>query len=371
MRSIRWVRLTHLCFLSPLDEQGFDIKSDIIEKELSNDGSTATVRLASDKNLSLVGNPGDTINLAVTQSPSYIPVSTKITNVVKAGDDYTLSFKSINFDYKFFAAGDNVQIESTTAAGTIKEIKQDTGELVVTSTSDLTDVVGDRIESLKVYRANGTFDNYIVESDGSITATITGVSDNFIDSNNNRGETFIFEFDSPKHGSEFDRNGTIVTSPFSITPDIAPLTQVIYRINRVDYKREPAFDPATKNVVWTPGDEILVEGLNTIKVTYMAGQNVAQSVSQEFIAKKNPKTSITSTQKYFDSNQGLIVDAGVVFSKFGSGLVDIKSYGFYEVDDSFQNEVGKYYRVVDNVVESYSTLETEITDLRTQVLSLT
>ena len=126
-----------------------------------------------------------------------------------------------------------------------------------------------------------------------------------------------------------------------------------------------------KNVVWTPGDEILVEGLNTIKVTYMAGQNVAQSVSQEFIAKKNPKTSITSTQKYFDSNQGLIVDAGVVFSKFGSGLVDIKSYGFYEVDDSFQNEVGKYYRVVDNVVESYSTLETEITDLRTQVLSLT
>ena len=91
-------------FLSPLDEQGFDIKSDIIEKELSNDGSTATVRLASDKNLSLVGNPGDTINLAVTQSPSYIPVSTKITNVVKAGDDYTLSFKSINFDYKFFAA---------------------------------------------------------------------------------------------------------------------------------------------------------------------------------------------------------------------------------------------------------------------------
>ena len=79
----------------------------------------------------------------------------------------------------------------------LKEIKQDTGELVVTSTSDLTDVVGDRIESLKVYRANGTFDNYIVESDGSITATITGVSDNFIDSNNNRVKRLFLSLTHP------------------------------------------------------------------------------------------------------------------------------------------------------------------------------
>lgn len=291
-----------------INGQGFPVQSDEIDRIYTTaDGLKFTMK--SDLDLNLIPSFPDPIEM----SEPYVPITTGVESVSTSGDEYTLKFLPVNYDFSFFNLNDNVFIDTdSTIKGEITGIDTTKGTITITSNHGAwATVIGMRIvldtDLNDPLTATGTLESFGDEN-GKVTCVVNNIVGRWVDQYNNRRKKIRFDTTLPRGGFEIDANGfTFRSSPFdmrdkgdpSIPNSVLTLQKVLWRINGKEYVGTitEGDAPQTFNA---PAGSMYESGdlTNSITVTYQSANYRETSERYFFRSDLNPKTSTTTVDVF-------------------------------------------------------------------------
>ena len=285
-----------------VDQQGYDILSGSIEFISENPNETTLETLYSEDIANITEFPQ-----AIEMSEPYVPVSSTIESVVVDGADYDVTFRNVNYDIKFFKAGDFVKVTSLGLEGKIKKVTTFKNEITVESDDNRwiscknERVILDTDKTAPIV-ATGDLTAINVSADGkTIDCTVKNVTGTWISKYNNPDKKIYFRTSLPFGGFQVPVNGfEFIASPVDIREDdnISPhtvleLQEVTWRVNGNIYNIPPILGDNMPQKFTPPnGDlnDVLLDenAINWISVSYKVGQYRESSPRYYFIASSNP-----------------------------------------------------------------------------------
>lgn len=278
----------------PTEQQGFPVQSSIINRNFNVYGDTTnTIKLKNLNNLELIGNEGTDLSPTeeIISTSAYTPITTAIRTVTDlGGNQYELTFDPINYDITFFNTNEPLHIEGKTTDYTLDSITSQ-GGMIVNSVEDFSQYIGKKLESKRSIVAKGKLKKFYIVDAGNndYRCDIEDVEEFWISSDhNNRRQRMTFDTTLPKGGEHVDFNNALfVANEFEVDNPVLYLTDVIWRLNGVEYN-VPIVDKEAKQEWDVPPEAMIEDAVNVVTVTYIAGQNRATSERTEFIPKSNP-----------------------------------------------------------------------------------
>ena len=243
-------------------------------------------------------------------SNEYVPLTTPITNIEVAGNLYTYSFLTVNYDYGLFQVGDEV-IGGGQYKGKINSKDVSLGKITIESTDTGWSSINNKrieydvsVDGQNPVTATGKLESFTIDSSSQVTCIISNVTGIWMDSYNNRNQTLKFDAASPRGGYEIDANGcTFTASAFDMRDKTSPtepnkvltLQKVLWRINgkEISGTVAPGNVPQTLDVP----PNIMYDNrnlTNSITVTYLSGNYRETSERYLFKSDLNPRTGTTT-----------------------------------------------------------------------------